>query len=192
MVGPRHANRKRWLTLLTLCLILTILTGLLLYKSGSDESGPVEEEVLPLEADLTISKVHQTATRDGIKEWHLDAESAKFYNKNRELILNSISMVFFLENDRIINLSADKGILATESKDVVVEGNIIVTGEQARLETSRLYYSHNKRMLYGDEPVRITGEAFYLKADGVSYDLNTNRTVFEGNVEGFLSEDLSM
>ena len=192
MVSPRRAKLKRWLTILTLCLCLAILTGLLIFKPESDESGPSLEQMLPLEADLTVTKVHQTATRNGIKEWRLDAESARFYNNNRELVLDSISMVFFLENRRKIRLSADKGVLATDSKDVQVEGHIVVTDEQGRLETSRLHYSYDQRLLQGSETVEIIGEAFYLRADGVSYDLNTNRTVLEGNVKGYFSENLPM
>ena len=39
-------------------------------------------------------------------------------------------------------------------------------------------------------PVKITGASSHLAADSMSFDLNTNRTLLEGNVEGFFSENI--
>ena len=41
-------------------------------------------------------------------------------------------------------------------------------------------------------PVKIIGDSYQLKADMMSLDLNTNKTVFEGRVEGAFSENFSI
>jgi len=58
--------------LLSLCVISAVFIGyrLILNKEGKFISS------LNTEANISISKVYQTATRDGIKEWSLEAKSA--------------------------------------------------------------------------------------------------------------------
>lgn len=190
IAGPNRPKIIRWLSIAALCIGLAVLVGVFFLKRDSEETGPSLIESLPIEANLTISKVHQTATRDGVKEWSLDADSAQFFNAQKQLVLNAIAMVLFMENNRQVHLSADEGTLTTESKDVIVKGNIEVTSEQNRLKTEELHYNHEEKFLYGNVPVEIFGQAFNLKADRMSLDLNKNRAVFEGNVKGYFSEDL--
>ena len=190
MARPNRPKIIRWVSIAILLTGLAVLAGVFFLKRDTDDSSPFLIESIPLEANLTISKIHQTATRKGVKEWSLDADSAQFFNARKQLVLKTIAMVFFLENNRRVRLSADKGILATESKDVTVTGNIEVKSEQNRLKTDELHYTYEERLLFGDVPVEIIGQTFNLKADRMSYDLKSNRAVFEGNVRGFFSEDL--
>ena len=193
MKRSKHTNLLRRSGILVLGIVVTlVIVAYSIKRKTADDSSVDLVELLPLKADLTISKVHQTATRNGIKEWRLDAESAQFFNKSRQLVLNTIDMVFFMDNRREVMLSAEKGSVAIGSKDVQVEGNVVVKSDQARLETKRLHYNHEQRLLEGTEPVEVTGKAFYLEADTMTYDLNTNRSVLEGNVKGYFREDLPL
>lgn len=190
MARPNRAKIIRWVSITILLTGLAVLVGVFFLKRDTDDPSSFLIESIPLEANLTISKIHQTATRKGVKEWSLDADSAQFFNARKQLVLNTIAMVFFMENNRQVHLSADRGTLATESKDVIVTGNIEVISEQNRLKTDELHYTYEERLLFGDVPVEIIGQSFNLKADRMSYDLKANRAVFEGNVRGFFSEDL--
>ena len=193
MKGSKRKKSFRRFGVPVLGAVLALLiVAFFMKRQTTDDPGTALIETLPLKADLTISKVHQTATRNGIREWRLDAETAEFYNNSRQLVLNAIAMVFFLENRHEVRLSADRGAVAIESKDVQVEGNIVVNSEQAQLETERLHYNHEHRLLKGTEPVQVSGEAFYVEADSMTYDLKTNRSVLEGNVKGYLREDLPL
>ena len=192
MAGTKGTKIIRWVSISTLCIGLVLIIGVYLLKDKSGDEGETSLiESIPLEANLTISKVHQTATRDGVKDWRLDADTAQYFNDRQQLVLNAINMEFFLKNNRQVNLSADKGTLATDSKDVVIAGNIKLHNEQNRLKTDELHYNHKDKILFGDVPVEITGQAFNLKADRMSYDLDENRIVFEGNVKGYFVEDLT-
>lgn len=192
MAGTKGSKIIRWVSISILCIGLALIIGVFLLKDKSgDESETSLIESIPLEANLTITKVHQTATHDGVREWSLDADTAQYFNDRKQLVLNAIDMEFYLENNRQVNLSADKGTLATDTKDVVVSGNIKLHSEQNRLKTEELHYNHDEdKLLFGDVPVEIVGQAFNLKADGMSYDLDANRIVFEGNVKGYFIEDL--
>ncbi len=71
-------------------------------------------------------------------------------------------------------------------------GNIVVKNLKYRLKTENLLYRHNKRIILSKVPVKVTGTTFNLAADSMSLNLNTNKTMFEGNVEGILSENIKL
>ena len=147
---------------------------------------------IPGEANLSIGDIHQTATRNGIKEWTLDAASAQYIDTKKQVVLKDLSMTFFLKDQRKIYVTANQGILQTDSKNIEISGNVVVQNENSRLVTEKLYYKHQGRLLLSKVPIEITSDSYQLMAEKMSLDLNTNRTILEGKVEGAFSEDLTL
>ena len=143
-------------------------------------------------ANISIGKAHQTATKNGIKEWSLDATSVNYIVKKNQAIFQDLSVTFYLKDKTEVYLTAKKGILKTDSNDMELFGNIVVKNSKYRLKTENLFYRHNKRIILSKVPVKVTGATFNLAADSMSLNLNTNKTMFEGNVEGILSENIRL
>lgn len=144
------------------------------------------------QAGISINKFNQIASRNGIKEWRLDAGSAKYIDPKKRAVLQDISVTFFLKNNRKTHLSADHGVLQTQSNDIEVNGNVIVSNQNYRLKTKSLLYQHGKRVIYSRDPVQMTGDSFQFSAKSMSFDLNSNQTTLVGNVEGTISEDFAL
>ncbi|MDI6687196.1 MAG: LPS export ABC transporter periplasmic protein LptC [Desulfobacterales bacterium] len=147
---------------------------------------------LNTKANLSISKVYQTATRDGIKEWSLEAKSAYYIDATKQANLKDVIVTFFLKDGGKVYLTADQGILKTDSNDIEVTGNVIVKNESYRLRTKKLNYEHTKRIIFSKVPVEIVGDSLNLTADSMSFDLNANRILFEGRIEGNFSESIAL
>ena len=143
-------------------------------------------------ANISIGKAHQTAIRNGIKEWSLDAASVNYIVKKNQAIFQDLSVTFYLKDKSEVYLTANKGILNIDSNDMEIFGNVVVKSTTYRLKTENLFYRHNKRIIFSKVPVKIAGAAFDLAADSMSLNLNTNKTMFEGNVEGILSESIRL
>jgi len=139
-------------------------------------------------ANISIGKAHQTATRNGIKEWNLDAASVNYMVKKNQAIFQDLSITFYLKNKTEVYLTANKGILKIDSNDMEVLGNVVVKNSTYRLQTENLFYRHNQRIIFSKVPVKVSGAAFNLVADSMSLNLNTNKTMFEGKVQGTLRE----
>jgi len=139
-------------------------------------------------ANISIGKAHQTATRNGIKEWNLDAASVNYMVKKNQAIFQDLSITFYLKNKTEVYLTANKGILKIDSNDMEVMGNVVVKNSIYRLKTENLFYRHNQRIIFSKVPVKVSGAAFNLVADSMSLNLNTNKTMFEGKVQGTLRE----
>ncbi len=138
-------------------------------------------------ANLSLGKIRQTATRDGKKEWSLEANSAHYIENENKAVLKELSITYFLNDERRIYLNADDGILDTNTNDIEFSGNVVVKNEDYQLRTERLNYRHEQRLIFTDDPVQISGEAANLKGDTLRYDLNAGKVVLTGNVAAALN-----
>lgn len=170
---------------IALCIILSVFLFKRNISDEQNEFAPVSEK-----ADISIGKVRHTSTRDGLKEWSLEAISAKFADTQKQVIFRELSIIFFMKNGEIV-LTADNGILKTDSKDIEVNGNVAVKNEGYRLVAESLNYNHAKHKIFSIVPVKITGEFFNINADTMSFDLNTNKVLLKGKVKGMFSDNIS-
>jgi LPS export ABC transporter protein LptC/lipopolysaccharide transport protein LptA len=169
--------------LVTIC--MTLGGVIWIYVDSQQDSTvtePAQESSEP-DATLSIDKIHHTATRKGKKEWSLEAASAHYIGKAGQMVIDDLMVTFFLDDASEVTLTADRGILNTDSNDIEVTGNVVVTNGEYRLLTKKLNYAHEKRVLYSTAPVTISGPEAQLAADKLSFDLNTKKVTLEGSVE---------
>jgi LPS export ABC transporter protein LptC len=161
------------------------------YRHISDKEDKLVSNIQS-KANISIGKAHQTATRNGITEWNLDAASVDYINNKNQAIFHDLSVKFFLKDKTNVYIKADRGILNTDSNDMKIFGNVVVENGSYLLKCDNLYYKHNGRIIFSETPVNITGDLFNLVADSMSLDLNTNRSIFEGKVAGTLRERITL
>ena len=190
----KNTHRKK-LNILFISIILLvfgiILTVFFKYRNGieiSDRTGAV----IPDKANISIGRAHQTATRNGIKEWSLDAASADYMTEKNQAVFKDLSLTFFLKDRTKVYVTADRGLLKTDSNDMEISNNVVVKYSRYKLRCENLYYEHKKRIIVANVPVNITGDSFQLVADAMSLNLNTNRTLFEGKVKGTFRGGISL
>jgi len=144
------------------------------------------------DANIIIGKAHQTATRNGIKEWSLDAASVDYMDKNSKAVFKDLSVTFYLKDGTMVYITANQGILKTDSNDMEIYGNVVVRNKDYKLKCENLYYEHDKRIIFSKTPVNLTGDSLELVADSMSLDLNTEKASFEGKVKGTFSEQFTL
>ncbi len=140
-------------------------------------------------ANLSLGKIRQTATRDGKKEWSLEAGSALYIENDKKAVLKNLFITYFLKDNREVYLEADEGILQTDTNDIEFSGNVVIRNEDYQLRTRRLGYEHERRIIFTNDPVQISGESVELSASSLKYDLNNNKIILTGNVEAAVSKD---
>jgi LPS export ABC transporter protein LptC len=158
------------------------------FKPETQITESIPQSVEP-DAALSIGKIHQTATRNGKKEWSLEADSADYIEKNNQMILKDLKVVFFLKDNSEINLKADQGILEIDSNDIEVSGNVVLKNNEYRLATEKLMYANDRRMLYSKVPATIFSTSIQLTADSMTFDLNLKKLTLEGSVETTIGKD---
>jgi LPS export ABC transporter protein LptC len=143
-------------------------------------------------ADMSIGRIHQTATRDGKREWSLEAASAHYMEDEKQVILNELSVTFYLDDGDEVYLTAERGVLNTGSNDIEVSGNIIIKKDTYQMTTEKLNYENKRRLIFTQSPVLLTGEDARVSANSASVDLNTKTIILKGNVESTISENSSL
>lgn len=193
MQAPYKKPKKIKIVLLVILLIA--LGGVIVIYINSQQESKVAESIpQSVEPDTTLSigKIQQTATRKGKKEWSLEAVSARYVDKASQMILQDLLVTFYLSDKSEITLTADEGILNTDSNDIEVSGNVVLENKDYKLLTERLNYVHDKRLLYSKTPATISGTSVRVTADTLSYDLNTRQLTLEGSVETTLDDNFAL
>ncbi|MDP4980096.1 MAG: LPS export ABC transporter periplasmic protein LptC [Desulfobacterales bacterium] len=143
-------------------------------------------------ANLSLGKIRQTATRDGKKEWSLEADSANYMEAENKVDLKNLSVIYFLEDNREVYLEADRGILQTDTNDIEFSGNVVIRNEAYQMKTEHLNYEHGRRIIICDQSIRIAGQGAELTAESAKYDLNADKIVLKGNVVATIPRDFEV
>ena len=143
-------------------------------------------------ADMSIGRIHQTATRDGKREWILEASSAHYTQSKKEVILKDLTVTFFLDDNSEVYLTGNRGKLNTSTNDIEVSGSVVIKKDNYQLITEKLNYAHNQRIIFSTVPVLIVGDDARISANSASLDLNTKKLRLEGNVESTFSENIEL
>jgi len=188
-----HNHKKLKLILLSAIVsaLVVILAVFVTQRHSIEKKGDVVSDIRS-KANISIGKAHQTAIKNGIKEWNLEASSVNYMGDNNQAIFQDLFITFYLKDKSEVYLTANKGILNIDSNDMEIFGNVVVKSATYRLKTENLFYRHNRRIIFSKVPVTVIGDAFELAADSMSLNLNTNKTMFEGKVQGTLREVIKL
>jgi LPS export ABC transporter protein LptC len=188
-------KKPKKLKIFLLATILVTLGGVIGIYIGFKQDRKIAESVsqsVEPDATLSIGKIHQTATRNGKKEWSLEADSAHYIEKNNQMILKDLKVVFFLRDNSEINIKADQGILKIDSNDIEVSGNVVLRNQEYKLVTEKLTYVHDRRVLHSNVPATIFSTSTQLTADSMALDLNSKKLTLEGRVETTIDQDFAL
>ena len=184
MVWSRLKKTKKLSLFLLIVILLSVGTVVSVFIGYRQVSNAPEMLLSSIKegANLSLGKIRQTATRDGKKEWSLEADSANYMEAENKVDLKNLSVVYFLKDNREVYLKADRGILQTDTNDIEFSGNVVVKNEAYQMKTEHLNYEHGRRIIICDQSIRIWGQGAELTAESARYDLNADKIVLKRNV----------
>ncbi|HBN26874.1 MAG TPA: LPS export ABC transporter periplasmic protein LptC [Desulfobacteraceae bacterium] len=145
---------------------------------------------IPENADIFIGKIYHEAAKNGKKEWTLTADAGYYGKIGKQLVLKGLFVMFFLKDGARISLTAEKGVLNTDSNDLKVTNNVVVESKNYKVFTDRLHYDHNKRMIITETTVKIESESVCFAASGMTVTLDKKRLQLDGNVSGVFNDKM--
>lgn len=188
-------NNRRLIKRILLTVVVLALTGTVVIFVGYrrvTENPRLLLSQIQKEADMQLNKIRQTATKNGIREWRMEAESATLLKEKQTMLLVKPNVEVFMKDGDNVHLTADEGIIYTDSNRLAVSGNVVATNRLYQFRTESIDYDPTTRELRADNPVTVTSDTVTLKANTMAMNLETSVTSFEGDVEGTISEDLSL
>jgi LPS export ABC transporter protein LptC len=184
MVWSRLKKTKKLSLFLLIVILVSVGTVVSVFLGYHQVSNAPEILLTSIKegANLSLGKIRQTATRDGKKEWSLEADSANYMEAENKVDLKNLSVVYFLEDNREVYLEADQGILQTDTNDIEFFGNVVIRSEEYQMKTEHLNYAHGQRIIVCDQSIRILGQGAELTAESAQYDLNADKIFLKGSV----------
>ncbi len=176
---------------LVLAVFIAAICIFVLWTFLDSGNGRVETDLktgLSLKPGLVIGKIKHSATRNGIAEWELEASSAEYINEDKAAILHDLSLTFHLKNNEKAFVYAKEGLLRIDESDIRLTGNVTMNKQGYNFQTEQLVYTHKKRLIHSETPVTLKGNSVYLTADAMVIDLEANKTILKGHVEGAFND----
>ena len=186
--AKRSPMRLKRALILATALGVAVVIAVFALQRGSRKAAGVRKAEDAAGASLSIDKVNQTATKDGVKQWSLTAANARYYQGEKRAVFTDLKVTFFLESGKEAVLTAREGTVNTTTNDMEARGQVVVIREGDRLTTEKLQYQHDQRIFLTTVPVTLLSDSARVVADGMTYHLDTNATRLDGNVEGTFNE----
>lgn len=115
-------------------LFLSILTlvaafGASFYSDLKKTPLPVTIEKTEQGIDVKIHDFKVENETNGRKDWILKSDFATINNEQKVVKLENVDMTYFLDDDYKSHISAEKGRINQETRDIVLEGDVRFTAE---------------------------------------------------------------
>jgi len=175
------ARRRPWVLAIVALILLGVAWLNMKPAASNEEWGtiPYGEDA----PDAYLEGFHLVSSVRGSKQWELYAQSAKMYQKNKEAYAEQIYVEYF-RNGRIVStLTADRGVINTQSNDTFAEGHVeLITENGAKLETSKLQWDSKNQSIHTGERVHIYKGLDDITALGMSADARLDTIRFMKDV----------
>ncbi|QTA78618.1 Lipopolysaccharide export system protein [Desulfonema limicola] len=187
--------KSKKLKIVLISVIITALFGVLsvftIYRQVLNKTSSMTSSISE-GTTMAMQSIYQTAVKDGVTEWSMDAASANYLESENQAVFQEPVVTFFLKDNTKASLSADSGIIKTDSRDINVFGNVILKNQGYLLKTNKLQYKHDQKVFLTETHVEIFRNDFDLSADSAYFDLNSKKIIFKGNVKGTFGEGISL
>ncbi len=174
--------------LAALIVLSSVVLTTVIYRHLQQQSPKEILSMLPENIDLAVADLHYTQNEEGQRRWTLDADTAE-YERDSGLARLTVVRLLFYEAGQLgdVNLVADEGQLAQETRQVDVWGNVSIETESGeQLFTERLHYDDEIRRLSTEEPIRILSSGVELTGTGLQVDIDQGRMLVKDNVRMLL------
>ena len=164
--------------------------ALALIAAGVYWGGQPKEEkhpglkIIDDKVDLYIKDVHYTEVGESGNRLEINADSATFLKKENQARFDRIRMKLIQPDGKEYELTADRGNLRTDLKDVEIEGNVVIVSNRGdRFTTGRLEYSDNARKISTEDVVNLQNPRFEVTGKGMTILLKSDQVTLARNVK---------
>jgi LPS export ABC transporter protein LptC len=163
----------RWLLFLAMAgAVIAIFVGLKM-RSASEALPAIAAELTSEDGNLTLKNFEYRDVKQGNSRWSVWADTATYFEERKETKLDQVRAVFFLKKGGQVDLAGDKGVLHTDTNNMEIHGNVGVTfGKGYKLTTDRLFYDRDKKLIYTDAQVVLTGPRIITKGRGMRLEID--------------------
>jgi len=163
-----------------------LLILLIFFLIGCSENPTDSPVILQDETSFKIRDYVIQRTVEGQMNWLLQAETGDYYENQKKIEMEDITVNFYNDNEHIATLTGDTGTIDTEKNDMIVRGNVIYTRlkDNLRMETEIINWDDEKDIFYNHSDVVIKDGSREIRSIGIT----ANRDLTEYGLENVQAE----
>ncbi|OGP07325.1 MAG: LPS export ABC transporter periplasmic protein LptC, partial [Deltaproteobacteria bacterium GWA2_42_85] len=140
-------------------------------------------------ADVRIERARYVETKDGEKEWELEADSAEYFKDNNLAVFDNVKVIFYSKDGINYILTGRQGKLRNDSKDIDITGEVVLTSDDGyKLETGSLKYIAAFKQIKTKDRVIFTGPDIRIEGIGFMADMVKEKVYVLTNVRTVLQD----
>jgi LPS export ABC transporter protein LptC len=139
------------------------------------------------DAEMKLTDMEFTEMQQGKKFWTLCASEAKYFQGEQRTALKTVHLTFHLEKDQEIQLESKEGIMYAGTKNIELRDSVRAILPQGFVMTmDKAFYDHNKKLVYSDVPIHISGPGVQLEGNSWEYRIPDHAASLSGGVRASL------
>ena len=136
-------------------------------KVSSAGSGP---------GHVGLQEINFVQVKDGVKLWELKADEVEYQQPKNLVSFKKVVLTYFPKGENLISLVGNLGQLDTQTKNVFIEGEVIIsTQEGYELKVPSLYYNNDKREVSSEGAFTFKGPDISLDGQGMAMNLDSQK-----------------
>jgi LPS export ABC transporter protein LptC len=174
-------KNKQILVFLGIILIICVAVYYFFFHDNSPEESispeeaieQVEDEVIVDEPPVNIKEGQVLGIKGEKKEWLIEAEKISIAEDRESTVFESIKqMVIFKEEEPHLTISAEKCIANMQSKDMELNGNVIISNDDGdSLMGEKILWHSEEQRLSSNDRIELQVEDKFIVAGGISTNM---------------------
>lgn len=130
-----------------------------------------------------LQEINFVQIKEGIKLWELKAEAVEYQQPNNLISFKKVTLTYFIKGDKPIRLVGNLGKLDTQTKNIVIEGEVVIsTPESYEVKVPFLYYRDDIREVSSEGTVSLKGPDISLEGQGMTMNLDSQKVRVKSKV----------
>lgn len=149
------------------CVVVVIIVAVI-FKIKDTRSKDLLK-ALPEQIDLQIKGFVYTEVGEGDSQWEMKADTATYYRKKNLALFDRVQIKINMPDGKSFIMTADKGQMSTDTKDVEIKGNVVITSDTGdKFHTNYLNYNEEERKFFTNAPVTMENKRMKIKGVGLT------------------------
>lgn len=160
--------------------IVFIVTSLIFEKN--EKEGILK--IISDSADLQVKDFHYTEVGDSDVVWEINADMAQYFRGESRAAFKNVRVKLITSDGKIYYMTGDEGSLNTETKDIEVRGNVVMTSDSNdRFESEDISYLYREKRIFTDSLVAMKNQGIKIKGKGLSISVKEKKLALLSNVK---------
>jgi LPS export ABC transporter protein LptC len=159
-------------TIVAAALLIVALSAAAFFVSLERKPGKALLQRMAEKVDLQARDVRYTQVGSEGMKWEITADSASYQKTGEMAVFENVKARVVMKDGRVFLLRGDRGRLNTLSRDMRIDGNVVVESESdGEFRTDSLNYRDNVKRIETERPVVIKNKRIQVSGVGMRFNL---------------------